>query len=106
MKRYVILGNEESIAAELISRNGDCFDPVIPADGKIHLKNATREAIRELERRIILKVLQTYNWNRKKAAKAMSISYRALLYKIEDTGIGASRSKTKEHLQETEMAVN
>jgi two-component system response regulator AtoC len=106
MKRYVILGNEEAIASELISRNGDCFDPVIPADGKIHLKNATREAIRELERRIILKVLQTYNWNRKKAAKAMSISYRALLYKIEDTGIGASRSKTKEPLEETEMAVN
>lgn len=106
MKRYVILGNEEAIASELVSRSGDCFDPVIPADGKISLKKTTREAIRELERRIILKVLQTHNWNRKKAAKAMSISYRALLYKIEETGIGASRTKTKENLEETEMAIS
>jgi two-component system, NtrC family, response regulator AtoC len=95
MKRYVILGNEEAIASELVSRvGGSCFDPVIPIDGRISLKKATRDAMRELERRIILKVLQTHNWNRKKAAKAMSISYRALLYKIQEAGIVAGRTKT------------
>jgi len=77
-----------------VSRGGgSCFDPLIPLDGKISLKKATRDAVRELERRIILKVLQTHNWNRKKAAKAMSISYRALLYKIQDTGISSKRVK-------------
>ena len=88
MKRYVVLGNEDAITSELVSRGGgNCFDPLIPVDGRISLKKATREAVRELERRIILRVLQSHNWNRKKAAKAMSISYRALLYKIQETGI-------------------
>ncbi len=91
MKRYVILGNDEAITSELVVRNGDCFDPVIPADGRISLKKATRDAVRELERRIILKVLHAHNWNRKRAARAMSISYRALLYKIQETGISPGR---------------
>lgn len=93
MKRFVILGDEEAVTSELISRSIDCFDPLVPSDGRIHLKKATREAVRQLERRIIIKVLQTHNWNRKKAAKAMSISYRALLYKIQEAGIISSRMK-------------
>jgi two-component system response regulator AtoC len=105
IKRYVILGSEESITSELVSRGGDCFDPVIPSDGKISLKKATREAVHELERRIILRVLQLHNWNRKKAAKAMSISYRALLYKIQEVGIISSRMKLDD-MDETEVSVN
>ena len=97
IKRYVVLGNEEAITSELVSRGGgSCFDPLIPLDGKISLKKATRDAVRELQRRIILKVLQTHNWNRKKAAKAMSISYRALLYKIQETGIASKRKNAVE----------
>ena len=100
MKRYVILGSEEAITSELVSQNGNCFDPVIPSDGRISLKQATRDAVRELERRIIMKVLHTHNWNRKKAAKAMSISYRALLYKIQDTGIISNRVAEVEPMEE------
>ena len=106
MKRYVILGNEEAISSELVSRNGDCFDPVIPSDGKIALKQTTRDAVRELERRIIIKVLQAHNWNRKKAAKAMSISYRALLYKIEETGITSSKAKSQDSMDGTGEVLN
>jgi two-component system response regulator AtoC len=105
IKRYVILGTEEAITSELVSRVGDYFDPVIPSDGKISLKKTTREAVRELERRIIVKVLQAHNWNRKKAAKAMSISYRALLYKIEEAGIASTRLKTREEIVEAELMV-
>jgi two-component system response regulator AtoC len=101
MKRYVILGSEEAITSELVSHNGNCFDPVIPSDGRISLKHATREAVRELERRIIMKVLHTHNWNRKKAAKAMSISYRALLYKIQETGIISNRISQPEAFEKT-----
>jgi len=100
MKRYVILGNEEAITSELVTQNGNCFDPIIPSDGRISLKHATREATRELERRIIMKVLHTHNWNRKKAAKAMSISYRALLYKIQETGIISGRTSPAEAFEE------
>jgi two-component system response regulator AtoC len=100
IKRYVILGNEESVTSELVGRAGDFFDPMIPSDGRISLKDATREAVRELEKRIIMKVLQTHNWNRKKAAKAMSISYRALLYKIQETGLTAGRMKMEDEFAE------
>ena len=106
VKRYVILGNEEAVTSELISRGGDCFDPIIPSDGKISLKKATRDAVRELERRIIIKVLHANNWNRKRAAKALSISYRALLYKIQEAGIGSSRMRSIDPIEEPEAVIN
>ncbi|MFZ0997779.1 MAG: helix-turn-helix domain-containing protein [Candidatus Sulfotelmatobacter sp.] len=48
--------------------------------------------MRELERKIILKVLQHHHWNRKQAARALGISYRALLYKIRDAGLPSNRA--------------
>src|ERR1700688_2781328 len=91
VKRYVILGNEEVIASDLTPRAPDFFNTEIPVDGQISLKKLTRAAVRELERKVILKVLQNCHWNRKKAAKALSISYRALLYKIRDAGLPSNR---------------
>jgi len=58
----------------------------------ISLKKITRQATRELERKIILKVLQHHHWNRKQAARTLNISYRALLYKIRDAGLPANRT--------------
>lgn len=87
IKRYVILGNEEAITTDLVGERDPSVDVTIPLDGRISLKKITREASRRLERRIIVKVLHAHNWNRKKAATALSISYRALLYKIQETGI-------------------
>ena len=45
-------------------------------DEPISLKELTRQAVRELERKIILRVLQVNHWNRKKAAKMLNISRR------------------------------
>ena len=87
IKRYVILGNEDVITSELTSHEQEYFNPDIPIDGPISLKKITRQAVRELERKVILKVLQANHWNRKLAARALSISYRALLYKIRDAGL-------------------
>ncbi len=92
IKRYVILGNEDVITADLVSREQEYFDPDIPIDGPISLKKITRQAVRELERKVILKVLQANHWNRKQAARALSISYRALLYKIRDAGLPSNRA--------------
>src|SRR5437764_183532 len=86
-----VRGPRKKGSGEFVSSAGNCVDPVVPSDGRIPLKQATREAVRELERRIITKVLQAHNWNRKKAAKSMSISYRALLYKIQETGLVSDR---------------
>lgn len=88
MKRYFILGSEEVIRGELgVPGSGG---PGPSADGPVSLKGLTRKAIRELERRVILKALQENHWNRKQAARALNISYRALFYKIKDAGLTPS----------------
>ena len=91
IKRYVILGAEDAIAADLRPRQVDFFSADINVDGPISLKKITRQAVHELERKIILKVLQHHHWNRKQAARALNISYRALLYKIRDAGLPSNR---------------
>ena len=93
MKRYVILGSEDVISNDLMARaEQEFFSPEINLDGPISLKKLTRQATRELERKVILKVLQAHHWNRKQAARALSISYRALLYKIRDAGLPPNRA--------------
>jgi len=88
----VILGSEDVISNDLMARGEqEFFNPEINLDGPISLKKVTRQATRELERKIILKVLQAHHWNRKQAARALSISYRALLYKIRDAGLPPNR---------------
>ena len=95
IKRYVILGAEEVISGDLVAREQEYFNPDIILDGPISLKKLTRAATRELERKVILKVLQAHHWNRKQAARALSISYRALLYKIRDAGLPPNRSSRR-----------
>src|SRR5271165_4212135 len=92
IKRYVILGNEEAISTDLRPHEPDLFNADISVEGPISLKKITRQAVRELERKIILKVLQHHHWNRKQAARALNISYRALLYKIRDAGLPSNRA--------------
>jgi len=92
IKRYVILGTEESISTDLRPHSPDFFTADINVDGPVSLKKITRQAVHELERKIILKVLQHHHWNRKQAARALNISYRALLYKIRDAGLPSNRA--------------
>jgi two-component system, NtrC family, response regulator AtoC len=89
MKRYVILGSPDVITSELQHSEpaADDLDFEIPLNGSIHLKDVTRQAVRKIERNIILKVLQANQWNRKKAARSLNISYRALLYKLKEAGL-------------------
>lgn len=91
IKRYVILGSEDAITGELVTREPEYAIPEINLDGPISLKKLTKQATQDLERKIILKVLQAHHWNRKKTARALNISYRALLYKIRDAGLPGNR---------------
>jgi two-component system response regulator AtoC len=100
MKRYVILGAEEAISGDLHPREQDFFSADISVEGPISLKKITRQAVRELERKIILKVLQHHHWNRKSAARALNISYRALLYKIRDAGLPSNRAPRRPQVEE------
>jgi two-component system, NtrC family, response regulator AtoC len=95
VKRYVILGSEEVISSDLVTREQEYLNPDLNFDGPISLKKLTRQAVRELERKVILKVLQANHWNRKQAARALSISYRALLYKIRDAGLPSNRANRR-----------
>jgi two-component system response regulator AtoC len=92
IKRYVVLGSEEAIMSELRAVHELPIELEIPTDGtSIALKDLTRRAVARLERTVILRVLQAHQWNRKKAAAALQISYRALLYKLKEVGIPPSR---------------
>jgi DNA-binding NtrC family response regulator len=51
------------------------------------LKNVNKEAAIKAEYDVILKGLEITNWNRKKTAQLLNISYKALLYKIRETGL-------------------
>jgi two-component system response regulator AtoC len=92
VKRYVILGHEEVITNDLVTREPNFFNPDISFDGPISLKKLTRQCVHELESKVILKVLQRHHWNRKQAARTLGISYRALLYKIRDAGLPSNRA--------------
>lgn len=93
VKRYVILGTEDVITNDLVMRGQpEYLTADINLDSPISLKKLTRQATRDLERKIILRVLQANHWNRKQAARALCISYRALLYKIRDAGLPANRA--------------
>ena len=91
IERYVILGSEDAVSSELLTWEQTYKAPEIPLDGQIHLKKVTRQAVHDLERKIILSVLEANRWNRKRTATALKISYRALLYKIRRAGLPAKR---------------
>jgi two-component system response regulator AtoC len=88
IRSYVLIGSEEALVAELMPeqpRGGITTD--IDLSEPISLKNITRQATHDLERQIILKVLQANSWNRQKTAKWLQISYRSLLYKLSEAGM-------------------
>jgi len=77
------LGSEsspiQSLPGSLNSGKGGSKYPSLKAVGK----NASRKAEEEL----IRVVLHQTRWNRKKAARLLEISYKALLYKIKEYGL-------------------
>jgi two-component system, NtrC family, response regulator AtoC len=52
----------------------------------VSLKAAAKAASREAERELILNTLTRTRWNRRRAAEALQISYKALLYKLKQIG--------------------
>src|SRR5271165_452894 len=106
IKRYVILGHEEVITNDLVAREPDFFNQEISLDGPISLKKLTRQCVRELERKVILKVLQQHHWNRKQAARTLGISYRALLYKIRDAGLPSNRALRLRQAEKNALAAS
>lgn len=89
--RYVLIGPETLLIPDEIARRSPKW--VKRGRGEVvPLKRVASEAIRQLEKSVILNALEANQWNRRRTAKALQISYRSLVYKIRDAGLGSKRS--------------
>jgi len=93
MARYAILGSLEVGEAKPLPQRSAMARLEVSADGTIPLKRIAKQAVREMESNLILKVLRDNKWNRRKAAEVLNISYRALIYKIQEAGLSQKNSR-------------
>src|SRR5207237_8331054 len=61
--------------------------PMLGSAETVSLKEIARQAALRAEREAISAMLARTNWNKRKAAARLQISYKALLYKIKDCGL-------------------
>jgi len=97
--RYTILGSVDELVSEEPARRSNLSPRQIATDGTISLKRIAKQAIRELEGSLILKALRENKWNRRKAAQALHISYRALIYKIREAGLSPKSQQKRPKTQ-------
>jgi two-component system response regulator AtoC len=109
IKRFVILPDAKLVLSELVEPETHAEVPVaraaaasssesaspieLPKDTS-SLKKLSSLAAERVEREVVLRTLNEVNWNRKLAAKKLSISYKALLNKIKRWQIGAGASSS------------
>jgi two-component system, NtrC family, response regulator AtoC len=105
IERLMLLGDWEAVKEELLSRQSREAKPpaagALPAPPKDErkgerkqfpsLREVKKEATREAESRLISAVLRDTGWNRRKGARILGISYKALLYKIKQYGLEEGR---------------
>ena len=84
VKRYLVLGDEESAIRELEDETNNPDSAKVIALQSIHPTSSKWCAAvkNEAETEAIANALEKTAWNRKRAAMLLNISYKALLYKI------------------------
>jgi two-component system response regulator AtoC len=105
IRSYILIGSEEALAGELIPAAHAEFGPEIDLVNPVSLKEITKSATRNFERQIILKVLQANGWSRRKTAKWLKISYRSLLYKMQDANVFGTAGQTPEQTPESAISI-
>jgi len=107
VKRYLVAGDDElafgefesslasssngdSGAHDLVDSRPDASDIEGDSSGPRSLKSLIQSVKGEAERNAIGTALQKTGWNRKAAARLLQVSYRTLLYKIEQYHMTAS----------------
>jgi len=103
IKRIVVLQSEDAIADEVFGAPpaGAALPASTPSapqarepeaedgdSGAVSLRDIGRRAARDAEREALKRVLYQTNWNRKKAARILEVSYKTLLQKIKECGLG------------------
>ena len=99
VKRYLVLGDEAAMVAELRPENGAAERVAITRaqNGRgLDLKNLVRGIKEEAEAEAIARALEEANWNRRRAADMLNISYKALIYKSRQYGILLPKARTEE----------
>ena len=95
MARYAILGClDDTMETPGRKPPSEAAKPAL--NGEIPLKRIAKQAVREMETSVILRVLRDTKWNRRKAAQILDISYRALIYKIKEAGLAQKRGSNRE----------
>jgi two-component system response regulator AtoC len=105
VSRLMILGDWEAVKRELLGSDAAGINggqllaspPIRREEGSPSserkfpsLKEIKRRAVQDAERRLIASVLAETGWNRKKAAKILGVSYKAILYKIKELNLDRS----------------
>jgi two-component system response regulator AtoC len=86
--RYVLIGPESLVASPHAATRQNALATNPGGETALPLKRITKEAVRKIERSVILRALNENQWNRRKTAEALQISYRSLIYKIREAGLG------------------
>jgi two-component system response regulator AtoC len=91
IKRIVALESEE---LGIVDLKISPMPPGLPQSSLVvptrSLKAASRAASRQAERELILQTLEKTHWNRKRAAEALQISYKSLLFKLKQIQVPES----------------
>ncbi len=103
--KQVVVRDDEGIIDDILRRHTPVaiptgsaeatttINPATPTGSDNHrysLKKRVGAAVAKEEMSLISEVLRKTNWNRRKAAAVLEISYRSLLYKIKEYGLSAS----------------
>jgi DNA-binding NtrC family response regulator len=99
VKRYLVMGDDEELAISELGQEGEprfeparlALEPVLhPAHEGVEsqgpssgLRSLVQSVKGETERNAIAVALEQTHWNRKAAARLLKVSYRTLLYKIQ-----------------------
>jgi len=95
--KQIVVRNDEDIISRVVTQRSQKQQAVttqpLPAfqvgdlETGLSLKEATQQVVEKTEKDLIRGALQRTNWNRKRAAELLGISYRSLLYKIKEYGL-------------------
>ena len=101
IKRMIVLDDAYLTRIRLPepTTDGGRIESPAPSVAEPTLKEIGRRASQAAEREAIAKMLEQTGWNRVRTARALRISYRALLYKIKQAGLDGGRSSTRSFTQ-------
>jgi two-component system response regulator AtoC len=104
--RYVLLGPEAAVHQETTARRSRTSVLHLGnGHGNVTLKRMSKDAIKEMEKNVILETLRANQWSRRKTAQALKISYRALIYKIRDAGLVSRRAAVQRMQNSDAMSI-